>query len=192
MHRGGLFLLHLLLLLGLLAAVVRGQQCPVVQLKAKLNRKRVLLGGRARLTVTWRNTGATTADRTVIQVVLPAANGVRLDASKAAAVHGGTPTFTQDGATLRWAFGALAPKKSVKLSINLWVEPCGLPAASAVFAVSAYQLAGQTPTCVVTAPSPTSVSPRGKGERGGGGWRPALWIVSLKSYHRSTPDSNPH
>lgn len=149
--------LVLLLLLGLLALVhVHGESCPTLQLKAGINRKRVLPGARAKLTVAVRNTGTMAAPNAVVEVELPLANGVRFQSAKAQghvkAV--GTPAFTQTGATLRWAFPQLPPKKQVKLSIALWVDACAVPTASVSVGVAVFQLAGGSPVCPVTGPTP--------------------------------------
>lgn len=145
-----------LLVLALLLAIAHGQACPILQLKAALNRKRVLLGGTAKLTVTARNAGTTTAADTVVQVVLPPGFYPSLSTEKAwGHVAAGHPTFTQDGATLRWAYAALPPKTRVKLSIAVWVDACAVPTALAAIGISAYQLVGGVPTCTVTGPTPT-------------------------------------
>lgn len=151
--KGGVFVL--LLLLGLLA-LVHGDACPTLQLKATINRKRVLPAGRAKLTVSVRNTGTIAAPNAVVEVELPLANGVRFQSAKTQghvkAV--GTPAFTQTGATLRWAFPQLPPKKQVKLSIALWVDACAVPTASVSVGVMVFQLAGGSSVCPVTGPTP--------------------------------------
>lgn len=155
---GGVFslLLNLLLLLGLLA-LAQGQSCPTLQLRASLNRKRVLPGGKAKLTVSVHNTRTIAAPNAVVEVVLPLANGLRFQSAKTLGQSKavGTPTFTQAGATLRWAFPQLPPKTNVKLSIALWVDACAAPTASASVAVAVFQLAGGSPVCPVTGPTPT-------------------------------------